>query len=60
MQITKDELTELSDGRRVLYYVLLFVLTTSFFPYGAVEEDFNGIVNGSLQFISGLINQSKG
>ena len=54
MQIAKDNLTEVDDGRKIAFYILFGVLIISVFPYyslvTALSFNFDRLLSISNQF----------
>ncbi|KAJ1432277.1 hypothetical protein B484DRAFT_32127 [Ochromonadaceae sp. CCMP2298] len=57
VQLAKDNLTSVSDGRKSLYYLLLGLLLLSFFPYQAFVSGVSEELLGGVEFLKGLISR---
>ena len=53
-QIAIDNISEINEGRKNIFYALVFLLVVSFFPYLEFTSSFNLIVDSSLGYVREL------
>ena len=58
-QLAVDSLSEISDGRKNIFYAFVFLLTMSFFPYLEYATSINLIVDGSIGYLRDLFSSGS-